>query len=158
MKKFIFFLLVVLLLIFFGVCGKINIFDKIVDGKEKLFIVMIFYFMYDFIKNIVGDEGDVKLLIFVGFELYDYELFVKDMVIIYDVDVFVYYNENMEFWVLKVVKGWKKGVLNVIKGIENMVLFFGSDEDGYDYDYEYGEEGYYYELDLYIWVLFYCVI
>lgn len=80
----------------FVVCGNMN---KEVDKKEDLMIVMIFYLMYDFIKEIVGDEGNVKFLIFVGMELYDFELSVKERVEIFDVDVFVYNSLDMEFFV-----------------------------------------------------------
>jgi ABC-type Zn uptake system ZnuABC Zn-binding protein ZnuA len=41
-------------------------------------------------------------------------------------DVFVYHNENMESWVPKAAKGWKKGAPNVIKGTENMVLLLAA--------------------------------
>ncbi len=44
--------------------------------------------MYDFTKNIVGDEGDVKLLIPAGSEPHDYEPSAKDMATIHDADVF----------------------------------------------------------------------
>ncbi|MDG3374723.1 zinc ABC transporter substrate-binding protein, partial [Vibrio parahaemolyticus] len=37
-------------------------------GKEKLSVITTFYPMYDFTKNIVGDEGEVKLLIPAGTE------------------------------------------------------------------------------------------
>ena len=63
----------------------------------------------------------VKLLIPAGSEPHDYEPSAKDMATIHDADVFVYHNENMESWVPKAAKGWKKEP-NVIKGTENMVL------------------------------------
>ena len=146
MKKFTLPLLAALSLILFGACGKTNTSDKTADGKEKLSIVTTFYPMYDFTKNIVGDEGDVKLLIPAGSEPHDYEPSAKDMATIHDADVFVYHNENMESWVPKAAKGWKKGAPNVIKGTENMVLLPGSDEDGHDHDHEHGEEGHHHEL------------
>lgn len=152
MKKFTLALLAALSLILFGACGKTNTSDKTADGKEKLSIVTTFYPMYDFTKNIVGDEGDVKLLIPAGSEPHDYEPSAKDMATIHDADVFVYHNENMESWVPKAAKGWKKGAPNVIKGTENMVLLPGSDEDGHDHDHEHGEEGHHHELDPHTWV------
>lgn len=108
MKKFTLPLLAALSLILFGACGRTNTSDKTADGKEKLSIVTTFYPMYDFTKNIVGDEGDVKLLIPAGSEPHDYEPSAKDMATIHDADVFVYHNENMESWVPKAAKGWKK--------------------------------------------------
>ena len=84
MKKFTLPLLAALSLILFGACGKTNTSDKTADGKEKLSIVTTFYPMYDFTKNIVGDEGDVKLLIPAGSEPHDYEPSAKDMATIQD--------------------------------------------------------------------------
>lgn len=37
-------------------------------------------------------------------ELYDYELSVKDLVKIIDVDVFVYNSKELEIWVLNVIE------------------------------------------------------
>ncbi len=59
MKKFTLPLLAALSLILFGACGKTNTSDKTADGKEKLSIVTTFYPMYDFTKNIVGDERQI---------------------------------------------------------------------------------------------------
>ncbi|UWS52868.1 zinc ABC transporter substrate-binding protein AdcA [Enterococcus faecium] len=131
-----------------GACSSTNDAKVSNDKDGKLEIVTTFYPMYDFTKNIVGDEGDVKLLIPAGSEPHDYEPSAKDMATIHDADVFVYHNENMESWVPKAAKGWKKGAPNVIKGTENMVLLPGSDEDGHDH----GEEDHHHELDPHTWV------
>ena len=48
-------------------------------NKEKqLKIVATFYPMYDFTKNIVGDVGEVSLLIPAGTEPHDYEPSAKE--------------------------------------------------------------------------------
>ncbi len=79
-------------------------------NKEKqLKIVATFYPMYDFTKNIVGDVGEVSLLIPAGTEPHDYEPSAKDMAKITEADAFVYHNENMETWVPSAIDSWKKG-------------------------------------------------
>ncbi|WP_270345478.1 zinc ABC transporter substrate-binding protein AdcA [Enterococcus thailandicus] len=118
-------------------------------GKEKLSVITTFYPMYDFTKNIVGDEGEVKLLIPAGTEPHDYEPSVKEIASIHDADVFVYHNENMETWVPQAEKSWKKGSPNVIKGTNGMVLLPGSEEE---HDHDHGEEGHHHELDPHTWV------
>lgn len=45
-------------------------------------MVIIFYLVYEFIKNVVGDKVDVFMLIKVGIELYDFELLIKNIVVI----------------------------------------------------------------------------
>ncbi|NTJ98361.1 zinc ABC transporter substrate-binding protein AdcA [Enterococcus faecium] len=147
MKKITLPLLASMSLILFCACGRANT-EKPVDNKEKLSIITTFYPMYDFTKNIVGDEGDVKLLIPAGSEPHDYEPSAKDMATIHDADVFVYHNENMESWVPKAAKSWEKGTPNIIKGTENMVLLPGNDEDEHDH----GEDGHHHELDPHTWV------
>jgi len=75
------------------------------EQKEPLQIMATFYPMYDFIKNIVGDEGDVELLVPSDSEPHDYEPSAKDMAKITDSDAFVYHNENMETWVPEASEG-----------------------------------------------------
>ncbi len=65
------------------------------DSKEKLSVMTTFYPMYDFTKAIVGDEGEVELLIPAGTDSHDYEPSAKDMAKIQDTDIFVYNDENM---------------------------------------------------------------
>ena len=119
------------------------------NKTDKLEIVTTFYPMYDFTKNIVGDEANVKLMIPAGSELHDYEPSAKDMAAVHDADVFVYHNENMETWVPKAKKGFAKDKPNVIEGTKNMILLPGGEEE---HDHDHGEEGHHHELDPHTWV------
>ncbi len=58
------------------------------NKKDKLEIVTTFYPMYDFTKNIVGDEANVTVMIPAGSEPHDYEPSAKDMAAVHDADVF----------------------------------------------------------------------
>ena len=83
---------------------------KAEDSKEKLSVMTTFYPMYDFTKAIVGDEGEVELLIPAGTDSHDYEPSAKDMAKIQDTDIFVYNDENMETWVPAIQKHYKKAM------------------------------------------------
>ncbi len=119
------------------------------DSKEKLSVMTTFYPMYDFTKAIVGDEGEVELLIPAGTDSHDYEPSAKDMAKIQDTDIFVYNDENMETWVPAIQKTLQEGNVHTIKATEGMLLLPGSEEG---HDHEHGEEGHTHELDPHVWL------
>lgn len=123
--------------------------ETVETKKDKLEIVTTFYPIYDFTKNIVGDEANVKLMIPAGSEPHDYEPSAKDMAAIHDADVFVYHNENMETWVPKAKKSFAKDKPNVIEGTKNMILLPGGEEE---HDHDHAKEGHHHELDPHTWV------
>ena len=117
---------------------------------DRLQIVASFYPMYDFTKNIVGDEGEVALMVPAGTEAHDYEPSAKDMKKLQDADVFVYNDENMETWVPAVEDTLNEGDVHVVKATENMLLLAGSDEA---HDHAHGEgEGHSHDLDPHVWL------
>ncbi len=116
---------------------------------EKLSIVTSFYPVYEFTKNIVGDEGDVKLLVPAGTEPHDYEPSAKDMTTISNSDVFVYHNENMETWVNKSKQLWKKDESKIIEGTKGILLLPGVEEE---HDHNHGEDGHHHDYDPHTWL------
>lgn len=129
-----------------GACGTNQDSAATADSK-KLSIVTTFYPMYEFTKEIVGDEADVSLLVPAGSEPHDYEPSAKDMAKIQSADVFVYHNPNMEGWVSKLEKTLDNNV-NVVEGTKGMLLLPGSEEE----DHDHGEEGHHHELDPHTWL------
>ena len=67
--------------------------------QDKIQAVATFYPMYEFTKEVLGDEGEVELLIPAGTEPHDYEPSAQDLAKISDADVFVYNSETFETWV-----------------------------------------------------------
>lgn len=126
-------------------CGN-NQESSVTADSKKLSIVTTFYPMYEFTKEIVGDEADVSLLVPAGSEPHDYEPSAKDMAKIQSADVFVYHNPNMEGWVSNIEKTLDDKV-NVVEGTKGMLLLPGSEED---HDHE--EEGHHHELDPHTWL------
>ncbi|QPS71552.1 zinc ABC transporter substrate-binding protein AdcA [Lactococcus garvieae] len=118
------------------------------EEDEKLSIVTSFYPVYEFTKNIVGNEADVKLLVPAGTEPHDYEPSAKDMKMISNSDVFVYHNENMETWVDKSQKLWKKDEPKIIEGTKGLLLLPGSEEE----DHDHGGEDHHHDYDPHTWL------
>lgn len=111
-------------------------------------VVASFYPMYDFTRNIVGDQGEVSLLVPAGTDAHDYEPSAKNLAQLQEADVFVYNNENLETWVPGMEATLKEGKVNVIKGTKGMVLLPGSEEE----DHDHSEEGHSHELDPHVWL------
>lgn len=81
----------------FAACGQKNA-AKSDTTSDKIEVVATFYPMYEFTKEVVGDEGNVKLLIPAGTEPHDYEPSAKDMAKISDSDALVFNSKALEKW------------------------------------------------------------
>ena len=118
------------------------------NQSGKLKVMTTFYPVYEFTKQVVGDEGDVELLIGSGSEPHDFELSAKGRAKIQESDVFVYENENMETWVPQLLKSMDGKKTKVVKATENMLLLPGGEEE---HDHEGGEE-HHHEYDPHVWL------
>ncbi|WP_418127601.1 metal ABC transporter solute-binding protein, Zn/Mn family [Streptococcus parasuis] len=127
-----------------GACGNST------DSEDgKLNIVTTFYPVYEFTKQVAGDEANVDLLVKAGTEVHDYEPSARDIARIQEADVFVYENENMETWVHDVEESIDTSKVSVIRATEGMLLLPGS-EEGEDYDHS--EEGHSHAYDPHVWL------
>ena len=118
------------------------------NQSGKLKVMTTFYPVYEFTKQVVGDEGDVELLIGSGSEPHDFELSAKGRAKIQESDVFVYENENMETWVPQLLKSMDGKKTKVVKATENMLLLPGGEEE---HDHEGGEE-HHHDYDPHVWL------
>lgn len=109
-------LLVVLLLVLFVLLVQVE------DGK-CLCIGIILYFYYSYVSNIVGDKVEVVLLIFVGFNLYVYELCVEDIKCIGMFDVVVFNGVGYDDFVeCMIVFSEKFGILVIEVNVKVLLL------------------------------------
>ena len=118
------------------------------NQSGKLKVMTTFYPVYEFTKQVIGDEGDVELLIGSGSEPHDFELSAKGRAKIQESDVFVYENENMETWVPQLLKSMDGKKTKVVKATENMLLLPGGEEE---HDHEGGEE-HHHDYDPHVWL------
>ena len=102
-------------------------------GNSDLKVVTSFYPVYEFTKQVVGDEGEVSYLIPAGSEAHDFQPSTKNVADIEKADTFVYLNENMETWVPKVEKSINTKNTKIIKASQGMVLLPGIEEEDHDH-------------------------
>lgn len=129
----------------FGACGNSTASE---DGK--LNIVTTFYPVYEFTKQVAGDEANVDLLVKAGTEVHGYEPSAKDIARIQEADAFVYENENMETWVHDVEKSLDTTKVNVISATEGMLLLPGGEEEHEGHDHS--GEGHSHAYDPHVWL------
>ncbi|MDO4814116.1 MAG: ZinT/AdcA family metal-binding protein [Gemella sp.] len=145
MKK----LLLILTSIFTILLTSINNLNT-TQASNKDTIVTTFYPIYEFTKQIVGDQADVELLIPAGTEVHGFEPSTKDMAKIQEASVFVYQDPNMEMWVDKVLETTKKDSNSVIKSTQNLVLLPGQEEEHHDHDH--AGEHHHHAFDPHLWL------
>jgi len=124
MKRIVMFSCLVMLVmsITAGVC--------LASGKAKPVIVTTIYPLYDFTKQLVGNNADVVLLVPAGAEPHDWEPSPADLVAMQNCDIFVYNGANMESWVDKVMKTTLPGkkIVNASRAVKVQAAEY--DEDG----------------------------
>lgn len=114
----------------------------------KLNVVTTFYPMYDFTKNVAGDEAEVTLLLEAGTDTHGYEPSAKEVAAISDADVFVYNSEEMEVWVSSVLESIDTENTVIVNASEGISLLESTEEDHHDEN----EEDHHHEVDPHIWL------
>ncbi|PZO94134.1 zinc ABC transporter substrate-binding protein AdcA [Streptococcus halichoeri] len=127
------------------------------DGK-KVKVIATFYPVYEFTKGIVGDQGDVSMLMKAGTEPHEFEPSTKDVKKMQDADAVVYMDDNMETWMSDVKKSAKSKKVKYIEGTGNMILAPGT-EEGHDHEgdekhehKEHEHEGHHHAFDPHVWL------
>ena len=130
--------------------------DESGASEDGIKVVTTFYPMYDFAKNVVGDNGEVSVLLDAGQESHGYEPTPQDIAAIADADVFVYNSDEMETWVPSVLESIESSDVIVVEAAEDIALFEleeaaaaeeeHSDEDGA----EEGEDAH--SVDPHVWL------
>lgn len=147
MKK-IFLILTMVITVFTTACS-----NGVTSKGDKKNIVTTFYPVYEFTKQIVGNEANVELLVPAGTEVHGYEPSTKAVASIKEADVFVYADENMETWVPKVLESVKKEEKSVVKATKGLLLLPGGEEEGHEH-HEHGDDhdGHHHEFDPHLWL------
>lgn len=138
-------LLSILLIVAVG-CGNEEESQQKID---KLNIVTTFYPMYDFTKNVAGDNAEVTLLLEAGTDTHGYEPSAKEVAAISDADVFVYNSEEMEVWVSSVLESVDTENTVVVNAGEGISLLESAEEDD---EHEHEAEGHDHAVDPHIWL------
>lgn len=129
---------------------------KEASSNEKIQVMTTFYPMYEFTKQVVGDKGDVELLIPAGTEPHDFEPSAKDLAKISDSDVFVYNSPELETWTDNLTDTIDTKQTEIIQASKDIKLMEGIEhdhEEAHDHDtQEHEEHGHSHELDPHVWL------
>lgn len=116
------------------------------DSGDKIKIMTTFYPMYEFTKQVAGDEAEVELMIPAGTEPHDFEPSAKDIVKINDAAAFVYNSDELETWVRDITNDLDKEKTAVIEASSGIKLMEGVEED------HEGAADHDHELDPHVWL------
>ncbi|RVU96507.1 zinc ABC transporter substrate-binding protein [Enterococcus avium] len=154
MQKGLLLLGTVVLSVLLTACGGQE--KKEASSNEKIQVMTTFYPMYEFTKQVVGDKGDVELLIPAGTEPHDFEPSAKDLAKISDSDVFVYNSPELETWTDNLTDTVDTKQTEIIQASKDIKLMEGTEhdhEEAHDHDtQEHEEHGHSHELDPHVWL------
>src|SRR5699024_8437870 len=100
------------------------------EGNDQTTVVTSFYPIYEFTKQVAGDQADVTLMVSAGEDAHHYEPSAQDVARVNEADVFVYSSELMEHW-----------VESLLSTIENDHLLVARTADGLEADYHEHDHG-----------------
>ena len=141
MKRIVALLLFTAVLLCFSGCGNGTKAEQNNDGK--LSVVVTSFVHYDFVRQIAGDNADIKMLISPASEAHTYEPTPNDMLLLSVCDMFVYTGAESDVW-----------VDNVLSGIENKDMSIVSFSEIYheNFDVRHKEDdGHNHSIDEHFW-------
>lgn len=124
--------------------------DESAVSEDGIQVVTTFYPMYDFAKNVVGDNGEVSVLLDAGQESHGYEPTPQDIAAIADADVFVYNSDEMETWVPSVLESIESSDVIVVEAAEAIALFELEEAAEEEHSDEEGEDAH--NVDPHVWL------
>lgn len=123
-----------------------------VNAEDKLDVVTTFYPMYFLAQRIGGDLAQVDMLLNKGQDAHSYESTAQDVVAVQNSDLFIYQDDEMEFFVqdlLSVVDSHDTYVLESTQGLE---LLEGDHHEEEEHGEEAHEEGHRHDYDPHTWL------
>lgn len=114
------------------------------DKKERLSVVTVGFAEYDFARQIVGDKGEVTMLLSAGQESHTYEPAPSDIVKIEQCDVFVCGGGESESWVERII-GSVDSDMTVIKMMD--ICSLEENEHSHSHEQEHTHS----EYDEHVW-------
>lgn len=122
------------------------------ENSSKLQVITTLFPTYDFARTLLGDKGEVTLLLPPGVEPHAFEPTPQDIVRISKADVFIYTGEAMEPWVHDILKTIDNKNLKVIDASTGIELMEGHHEEGEEAHEENDQEDDHAGADPHIWL------
>ncbi len=121
-----------LLILAIIVSGCMSSTQSSIDTRKnggKLGVIASFYPMYDFAKNVGGDQIDVKSLIPAGVEPHEYDPTPSDIMALERAQLFILNGVIEDSWAPKLIAGLDNKALKVVDTSEGIALVASMDAD-----------------------------
>ena len=102
-------------------CGSTEVNNNIMqndEAQERLSIVTTTFAPYDFAREVVGEYGDITMLVPPAAESHSYEPTPQDIIKIQNCDVFIYGGGESDDWVTEVLGAVGNEKIKVVKMLE----------------------------------------
>lgn len=132
MKKRLFLILLIIFLL--AGCGPLQM-----QQKEKTQIVATIFPLYDFAREIAGEDAEVKMLLKPGAEVHSYEPTPQDIIAIQNCDVFLYIGGESDEWVRNVLESIDTTDMQVV-ALMDCVDAVEEAENGFAWNSEHGHD------------------
>lgn len=148
MKKRLF--LIFLIIFLLEGCGPLQ-----PQQKEKTQIVATIFPLYDFAREIAGEDAEVKMLLKPGAEVHSYEPTPQDIIAIQNCDVFLYIGGESDEWVRNVLESIDTTDMQVV-ALMDCVDVVEETENGFAWngEHDHGDDDHAHEeieYDEHIW-------
>lgn len=140
-------LVAVMALSVFSGCNSENTADS-----GKLSVVTTIFPIYDFARQIAGDNAQITMLLSPGTESHVYEPSPKDIVKIQNCDLFIYIGGESEKWVDDILESLDNDKMNILSLIDKVPLINEEITEGMQTEHEHNyDDGHSTEYDEHIW-------
>lgn len=136
-----------------------------VHAQDKKTVMTTFYPVYYLASRIGGEAVNVEMLLESGQDAHSYESTAKDAVAVQEADLFIYQDDEMEFFVSDLLSIVDQEATQVLESTEGIELLSGDhnheeedeheegheEEHDHEHDHEH-EEGHSHEFDPHTWL------
>ena len=136
LKKILILIFSISLLILFISCSNVN--NKKNDGKIK--VVTTIFPIYDFTKNIAGDNLNLQMIIKPGIEIHSFNSTPADIIDIQNADVFIYIGGESEAWAEKIISSMDTNGKKIVKLMDYVTVLDEEIVEGMEHDAEHDHE------------------
>ena len=111
------------------------------DENNKINVICTAFPQYDFVREIAGDNVNLKLLLPPGAEAHSYDPTPRDIIALSDSDIFIMIGGESEHWAMHLLKGQKSNSRIVVNLFEHVTKYAeenieGMETDGHTHNHE----------------------
>ena len=120
------------------IMGRVLLGSQLVGAQDKKTVMTTFYPVYFLTQKIAGDAMNVEMLLDDGQEAHGYEATAQDLVKIQDADLFIYQDDEMEFFVKDMINMLDQKRTAVLESTKDIELLSG---EGHDHGHDEADHG-----------------